>query len=490
MVRGRTWQPTRQREFAWSYAVRRGSRKILEEEHMIMRARGRRSTALAGGLGVALLLAGCGASETNGGGEGDTAASDLTIDCAPYEEFGDLKGETVSIYTSIVDPEDQPHIDSYVPFEECTGIDVKYEGSREFEAQLVVRVQSGNAPDIAFIPQPGLLATLVGTGAVVPAPKQVEANVDEFWDESWKAYGTVDGTFYAAPLGANAKSFVWYSPSAFADAGYDVPKTWDEMLDLSDKIAASGAKPWCAGIGSGDATGWPATDWLEDVVLRTAGPDVYDQWIKHEIPFNDPQIVEALDTVGGILKNADYVNGGLGEVQSVASTEFGDAGLPILDGSCWMHRQASFYQANWPEGTKVAEDGDVFAFPLPPITGDAAPVLGGGEFTAAFNDSPATQALQTYLSSADWANVKAQVSGPGWVSANTGLDVENLKSPIDQLAAELFQDPDAVFRFDGSDLMPGEIGAGALWTELTNWIANDKPTQQVLTDVENAWPAS
>jgi alpha-glucoside transport system substrate-binding protein len=457
---------------------------------MTMRARGRRSTALAGGLGVALVLAGCGASQTSGGGEGTANASDLEIDCAPYEEFGDLEGQTVSVYTSIVDPEDQPQIDSYVPFEECTGVEVQYEGSREFEAQLVVRVQSGNAPDIAFVPQPGLLANLVAAGAVVPAPEQVEANVDQYWDESWKTYGSVNGEFYAAPLGANAKSFVWYSPSAFADAGYEVPQTWDEMLALSDQIAESGAKPWCAGIGSGDATGWPATDWLEDVVLRTAGPDVYDQWVAHQIPFNDPQIVEALDTVGGILKNPDYVNGGLGEVQSIATTEFTDAGLPILDGSCFMHRQASFYQANWPEGTDVSEDGDVFAFPLPPIEGDTTPVLGGGEFTTAFNDEPATQAFQTYLSSAEWANVKAQVSGPGWVSANTGLDVENLTSPIDQLAAEQFQDPNAVFRFDGSDLMPGEIGAGALWTELTNWLATDKQTQQVLTDVENAWPTS
>jgi len=458
---------------------------------MNKRARGRRSAALAGGLGLALVLAGCGASETSGGsGGGDSAdAADQSIDCAPYEEFGDLKGETVSVYTSIVDPEDKPQIDSYKPFEKCTGVKVEYEGSREFEAQLVVRVKSGNAPDIAFVPQPGLLANLVATGAVAPAPKQVAANVDKYWDESWKGYGTVDGTFYAAPLGANAKSFVWYSPKAFEDAGYEVPKTWDEMIALSDEIAKSGAKPWCAGIGSGDATGWPATDWLEDVVLRTAGPDVYDQWVAHEIPFNDPQIVKALDTVGGILKNPDYVNAGLGEVQSIASTEFGDAGLPILDGSCWMHRQASFYQANWPEGTDVAEDGDVFAFPLPPIEGDAAPVLGGGEFTTAFNDKPATQAFQTYLSSADWANVKAKVSGPGWVSANTGLDPENLASPIDQLAAELFQDPGAVFRFDGSDLMPGEVGAGAEWTELTNWIANDKPTDQVLADIEKAWPA-
>src|SRR3712207_2815121 len=212
-----------------------------EGKQMTMRARGRRSTALAGGLGVALVLAGCGASETSGGGGegGTTDASELSIDCAPYEEFGDLEGETVSVYTSIVDPEDQPHIDSYVPFEECTGVDVQYEGSREFEAQLVVRVQSGNAPDIAFVPQPGLLANLVAQGAVVPAPAQTEANVDEYWDESWKNYGSVDGEFYAAPLGANAKSFVWYSPSAFEEAGYEVPQTWDEMVALSDQIVRS-----------------------------------------------------------------------------------------------------------------------------------------------------------------------------------------------------------------------------------------------------------
>ncbi|MGY1885610.1 ABC transporter substrate-binding protein [Blastococcus sp. SYSU DS0753] len=459
---------------------------------MTKRARGRGAAALAGGVGLTLLLTGCGADETSGGGGGggSQAAADLEIDCAPYEEFGDLEGETVSVYSSIVAPEDQPHIDSYVPFEECTGVDVQYEGSREFEAQLVVRTQSGNAPDLAFIPQPGLLANLVDSGDVVEPPAQVGQNVDEYWDESWKEYGTVDDTFYAAPLGANAKSFVWYSPSMFEEAGYEIPETWDEMIALSEEIAATGAKPWCAGIGSGEATGWPATDWLEDVLLRTAGPEVYDQWVNHEIPFNDPAVVEALDTVGDILKNEEFVNGGFGGVQSIASTEWTDAGNPILEGTCWMHRAASFYQANWPEGTEIGEDGDVFAFPLPPIDGDSAPVLGGGEFVAAFNDRPATQALQTYLSTADWANVKAQVSGPGWVSANTGLEIDNLESPIDQLSAELFQDPESVFRFDGSDLLPGEIGAGRLWTELTNWISNDKPTEAVLTDVENAWPAS
>ncbi|MFZ5871651.1 MAG: ABC transporter substrate-binding protein [Actinomycetota bacterium] len=452
---------------------------------MRLNSRRHRSAAVAGGLGVVLALSACGGNG-DGGGE---AAGGGDVDCSAFEEYGDLSGKTVSVYTSIVSPEDTPHIDSYKPFEECTGATIDYEGSREFEAQLVVRIQSGNAPDIAYIPQPGLLQTLVrDTQAVVPAPEQVEANVDEFWNETWKNYGSVDGTFYAAPLGANVKSFVWYSPQMFADAGYEIPQTWDELIELSDQIVADGGIPWCAGIGSGDATGWPATDWLEDVMLRTAGPEVYDQWVNHEIPFNDPQVLAALEQVGSILKNDEYVNGGLGGVQSIASTEFGDAGLPILDGACWMHRQASFYQANWPEGTEVAEDGDVFAFYFPAETTDERPLLGGGEFVAAFSDRPEVQAFQAYLASDDWANEKAKVSGPGWVSANTGLDPANLESPIDQLSAELLQDETAVFRFDASDLMPGEVGAGSFWTEMTSWIANDKDDKAVLDAIEASWP--
>ncbi len=249
-------------------------------------------------------------------------------------------------------------------------------------------------------------------------------------------------------------------------------------------------KPWCAGFESGEATGWPGTDWIEDVVLREHGPEVYDQWVNHEIPFNDPQVLEALQTVGDILKNEDYVNGGLGNVQSIASTEFQEGGLPIIDGACWMHRQASFYQANWPEGVEVAEDGDVFAFYLPPIEGEEKPVLGGGEFVAAFSDRPEVQAFQAYLASPEWANEKAKVSGPGWVSANKELDPENLTSPIDKLSAEILQDESTVFRFDGSDLMPGAVGAGSFWTEMTNWIANDKDDKAVLDAIESSWPAS
>jgi alpha-glucoside transport system substrate-binding protein len=276
----------------------------------------------------------------------------------------------------------------------------------------------------------------------------------------------------------------------FKENNWEIPTTWDDMMKLTDEIAATGIKPWCAGISSGDATGWPVTDWLEDVMLRDAGADAYDDWVSHDLAFNDQQVVDALDRVGEILKNPDYVNGGFGDVKSIATTTFQDGGLPILKGQCALHRQASFYAANWPEGTDVSENGDAFAFYLPTTNEDnGKPVLGGGEFVTAFSDRPEVQAFQTYVSSDVWANEKAKKTpGGGWVSANTGLDAANLVSPIDKLSAEIFQDPDAIFRFDGSDQMPGAVGSGSFWEEMTAWITG-KDTKAALDAIEQSWPS-
>jgi alpha-glucoside transport system substrate-binding protein len=449
-----------------------------------------RTTALGAALGMSLVLAGCG-----GGGETDTGAAGAGGgDCAAYEQYGDLNGKTITVYTSITDPEDVPHINSYKPFEECTGATVTYEGSKEFEAQLPVRVQAGTPPDIAYIPQPGLLQSLVtdNPGALKPAPEAVSKNVDEFYPETLREAGSVDGTLYAAPLGNNVKSFVWYNPTAFAAKGYTVPTTWDEMIALSDRIVADGGKPWCAGISSGEATGWPITDWLEDSVLREGGVEVYDQWVNHEIPFNDPQIVAALTRVGGILKNPAYVNGGFGDVASIATTTFQDGGLPILEETCYMHRQANFYAANFPEGTDISENGEAYAFPLPPVdASQPSPVLIGGEFVAAFTDRPEVQAFQAFLSSPEWSNAKAKagtdLGQSGWISANTGLDANNLSNPIDKLSVQVLQDEANVFRFDGSDLMPAAVGSASFWTGATNYITGQSE-QEVLTFIEQSWP--
>ena len=334
---------------------------------MRLRHTSRTPAALASAVGLAVLLAACGGGTASTDDEADGSEPGAGGDdiCADYEGFGDLKGKTVSIYTSIVTPEDTPQIDSYKPFEECTGVTVKYEGDKSFETQVLVRARAGNPPDLAIVPQPGLLKQLVATGKVVKAPDAVAKNVDEFWGGDWKTYGTVDGAFYAAPLGANLKSLVWYSPAEFEEKGIEIPKTLDELKAVSDTLAEGDRKPWCAGIASGEATGWVVTDWMEDMMLRLSGPETYDKWVNHEIPFNGPEGTAALDEVGAFMKNDKYFNGGLGNIKSIASTTFQDGGLPILDGTCSLHRQASFYAANWPAGTTVAEDGDVFAFYLP-----------------------------------------------------------------------------------------------------------------------------
>jgi len=449
---------------------------------MTAQTTGRRALALTGVLSLALVAAcGSGATKDNNSAGGST-------DCADYKAYGDLKGKSVSVYTSIVTPEDTPQTDSYKPFEKCTGATIKYEGDKSFETQVLVRAKAGNPPDIAYVPQPGLLAQLVTTGKAKEAPKAVSDNVDKFWSKDWKGYSTIGGKFYGAPLGANFKSLVWYSPSAFKDKGYTIPKTLDELQTLSDKIAASGKKPWCAGIASGEATGWVITDWMEDMMLRLSGPEEYDKWVKHEIAFNSPEPTAALDRVGSILKNDKFVNGGLGNIKSIATTTFQDGGLPILEGNCYMHRQASFYAANWPKGTKVAEDGDVFAFYLPGKTETEKPALGGGEFVLAFSDRPEVQAFQTYLSTDTWANNKAKASPlGGWISANKGLDVNNLVSPIDKLSTTVLQDPNSVFRFDGSDAMPAAIGSNAFWKQATSWITGQS-TKDTVDKIEAAWP--
>jgi alpha-glucoside transport system substrate-binding protein len=452
---------------------------------MNWRSRGRGWT-LAAAIASLSVLAACG-NASSGGGTGTTQT--LTGACAKYQAYAGHSGTTVTMFASIVSPESDSLQKSWADFSNCTGIKISYEGSNDFESQLPVRVTGGNAPDFAIIPQPGLLQQMVKTGKVAKPPQQTVSNESK-WSSVWKGYGTVKGTFYAAPMSANMKSLVWYSPKAFAQAGYKVPQTWADLMSLSDTIAKAGnGKPWCGGIGSGTATGWPATDWLEEVVLGKYGGDVYDKWVSHEIKFSSPQIMDSMQTVANWMQNPAWVNGGFGDVKSIATTTFQSAGTPILTGKCWMLQQASFYEAQWPQGTKVGPDGDVNAFYLPSVsTSVPTRVEGGGEFVTAFSSRPEVQAVQNYLSTSDWATSRIKVA-PGWVSANEGVDKAVYTDPIDQLSAKYLTDPKATFRFDASDLMPAAVGAGQEWTSMTAWFAQGQSISQVAKDIDAAWPS-
>ncbi len=449
-----------------------------------MSASRRRSLVLATttATAFALILAGC----TPAADSGTPAAG-----CEAYADYLGNEGTEVEIYTTIISPEAELFQESFTEFEDCTGITINWNGSKEFEAQLPVRVEGGTAPDLAVFPQPGLLKAMVDTGKMIAAPEAVSSSVDENYTPDWKNYGTVDGTFYAAPLGANVKSFVWYSPKTFADNGWAIPTTWDELLALSDEIAASGTgvQPWCAGFESGDATGWVGTDWMEDLMLRFQSADTYDAWVNHDIPFNDPKVLEVIGEAGKILKNPTYV----GDVPSIATTSFQTGGAGIVDGTCAMHRQASFIGGILvadqgativtPEDTTV--EGGITTFYFPGVSADNKPALGGGEFVGAFADRPEVAAVQHYLTTPDWNNKKAALGG--WFSANLGLDTANVADPVNANAVEILQNA-TTFRFDGSDLMPAAVGAGSFWKEMTAWVAEDKADQAVLDAIEASWP--
>jgi alpha-glucoside transport system substrate-binding protein len=420
----------------------------------------------------ALVLSGCSGTEGGGGdGPGDVGEAD----------------GVVTIYGTIADTEAELLEQSWADWEKENDIDIKYESSKEFEAQIGSLAQAGNTPDLAIFPQPGLLADLASRGYMQPAPDGVADNVKNGWSEDWAAYGTVDGTLYGAPLMASVKGFIWYSPSLFEENGWQIPETWDDLLALTQTIADSGRVPWCVGFGSDAATGWPGTDWVEDLVLRQAGPDVYDQWVANDVKFTDPQIKEAFEAVGDIILNPDYVNAGFGDVVTINSTPFGDPATALVDGSCVLHHQASFYDGFITDaGGKVAEDGDIWAFLTPAAEAGSNAVTGGGEIVGAFSNDEDTIKVQEYLSSADWAN--SRVSLGGVISANKGLDPENASSGILTQAIELLQDPNTTFRFDASDLMPGAVGSDAFFKGMVAWV-NGTDLDTVLKNIEAAWPA-
>lgn len=432
----------------------------------------RRLLAPVGLLAVgALALAGCAEGDSSGSGDGGT------------------EGATVRISGGITGTEADALNQSFEQFTKDTGIKVEYTGDKGFEGNIVTKVTGGDAPDIAIVPQPGLLKTLVDTGEVQKASDAVSSNVDEYWGEDWKSYGTFDDTFYAAPMLANLKGYVWYSPAKFKEWGVEIPKTYDELLTLTQTIRdKTGAAPWCAGFASEAASGWPGTDWIEDLVLRQSGPDVYDQWVAGDVKFTDQPIKDAFDAVGEILLNPDYVNAGFGDVRSINSVAFADVAAKVADGTCPMTHQASFLSANFltvknaaGQTPTVAPDGDVYAFILPGVSEGELSVEGGGEFVAAFSDDEAVQKVVEYMSTPEFADARVKLGGV--ISANKGADPSLASSEFLTEAMKVLQDPNTTLRFDASDLMPATVGSGSFWKGMVSWI-DGKPTDEVLSDIQ------
>ncbi|NJM83075.1 MAG: carbohydrate ABC transporter substrate-binding protein [Tabrizicola sp.] len=407
-----------------------------------------------------------------------------------FDEAFNLEGQSITMFGPWRG-EDQVLVESMLAyFTAASGVTVNYSSSENYEQQIVIDTQAGSPPDIAILPQPGLIADLASKGFITPLGADTETWLRENYaaGESWVGLGTYAGAdgaaaLYAFPYKIDVKSLVWYVPENFEDAGYEVPQTMEELKALTDKIVADGGTPWCIGLGSGGATGWPATDWVEDMMLRTQSPETYDKWVKHEIGFNDPAVVGAIDEFGYFAKNDAYVAGG---AAAVASTDFRDSpkGLFSSPPQCYMHRQASFIPSFFPEGTELGTDADFFYFPAYEGKDLGKPVLGAGTLAFITKDSEASRAfiewLKTPIAHEVW------MAQSGFLTPLTSANAELYGNAALKKQGEILTSA-TTFRFDGSDLMPGAVGAGTFWTGMVDYTSG-KTAQEVADTIDSSWP--
>jgi alpha-glucoside transport system substrate-binding protein len=424
----------------------------------------------------------------------DTTETTEAMPEGPYEflaraQAGEYAGATVEILGQWVDGEAANFTASLQPFVDATGIEVSYEGITDYETVLSTRVDGGNAPDIAQIAQPGLMRSFASEGSLVSLGDWFNTDqLGQDYIQSFIDLGSLDGELFGIFFKGDLKSIVWYPVQAFADAGYEPPATWDDLVALSNQIIADGnGNPWCVSMEHGDATGWVATDWVEDILLRTAPVEIYDQWVAHEIPFDHPEVLEAAEYMSQIWFADDFVYGGSTAINAIF---VGDTQGPMFDAAgpqCWMHKQAAWIPEFWPEGTQAGVDSSFFYFP--PIEEEfGSPVLGAGDQMVMFDDRPEVRAVMEYLATAEAA--QGWIDAGGFVSPNQSVPLDWYSAyPNNELAAIL--NGADVFRFDASDTMPAEVGAGTFWSGMIDWVASDGAnTADVFADIEASWPSS
>jgi alpha-glucoside transport system substrate-binding protein len=427
-----------------------------------------------------LFLAACGDDDDDGGAAEDTGDT--------AEEGGGENTGTVNVLNAM-EPEEaevvQGIVDELITAD--TDYSVEIEASGSFEEDFQIRAEGGTL-DIALLPQPGAVEDAVGQGAVSLEDMGFDiAELEETFSEYLMSLVEVDGEHYGIPSNVNLKSMIWYPKDDFDEAGYEEPETWDDLLALSDQIRdEQGVPPWCVGFESEAATGWPATDWMEDIMLRTAGTEVYDQWVTHEIPFNDEAVQNAAELFGEVMFGDGYVLGGADQTPAIA---FSDAPGPMFQDppGCWLHRQATFINAFFPEDAEAGVDYDWFVFP--PI--DEEGTLFAGEFLVTFRDAPEIRDFIEQFISQEVQCAQGRDVRSSRVSARPDVGPDCYDNDILSEASEILTTSieEDTGRFDASDQMPPEVGSGSFWSEMMTYMQQGPDSvTSVLDTIEDSWP--
>src|SRR5918996_2434071 len=418
-----------------------------------------------------LLAAACVAEEGDGNGDGEAE------DTGTVNVLSAVEPEEAAVLQTIID-------DLITPEVEYTA---EVESSANFEEQVQIRSEAGTL-DVILLPQPGAVLDQAQSGNALSLEDMGFdiAQLEGTFGEYFLGLGEFEGEHYGIPTNINLKSMIWYPADDFEAAGYEVPTTFDELIALSDQMVADGNTPRCVGFESGSATGWPATDWMEDIMLRTAGPDVYDQWVAHEIPFNDPAVMTAGEIFGEVMFGDGYVLGGANRTPSIA---FGDAPTPMFDEppKCWLHRQASFINAFFPEDTEAGVDYDWF--PFPPI--DQQGTLMAGELSVVFRNAPEVKDFLERFASDEVQCAQGGLRATSRISPNINVGPDCYENQILADSAAVLTEAleSGTGRFDASDLMPAEVGSGSFWSGMVQYMQEGPDSlQTVLDDIEESWP--
>jgi alpha-glucoside transport system substrate-binding protein len=425
---------------------------------------------------VALLASGClsdgGSKATGGSGTGNTSKT--------VEIMTGMTGDGLNALKMSLDP-----------YAKEQGITIKWSPSDNFNQLIVTRVQGNNLPDIALFPQPGIMKDLAAKGRLAPLDDILDmATLKNSMTAGTLEAGSKDGKLYGLMASMNVKSLVFYPKQAFESAGYEIPKSIPELLELTDKIRSAGKTPWCLGIESGPATGWPATDWMEELVLKYGGTAKYDDWVNHTIKFDSPLVRQAAGTFEKIAFTDGNVLGGR---KSISSNNFGTAGNPMFrtPPGCFMYKQGNFVAAKgfFPDDVLADIDNRVGVFGFPPATaGGDNPVEGGGDLAGLFSkDNESAKKLLQYMSTKDFGAAGAKTGA--WLSPHKDFDVANYPTKTIQDIARIAYQSSGI-AFDGSDAMPGAVGSGSFWKGMTGWISGQQSLDQALKAIDDSWPAN
>jgi alpha-glucoside transport system substrate-binding protein len=407
-------------------------------------------------------------------------------------------GTRVTMQTQWIGGEGDNLAASFAPFEAATGIDITVAEvpSGQHETLVNVSLSGGAAADIIQLAQPATVKGYGEAGLILDVSTLM--NVEKLSaDLPVSAYQTGDN-IWGIPYKIGLKSVVWYPIKAFADRGYEVPATFDELIALSDRILADGeGAPWCVGIDSGSATGWVITDWIEDIMIRTAGLEATNAWSVGELPFSSPEVRNAFDLAGQILFTDGYVLGGNTAILALSIVDGADPMFTddMQNPSCWMHKQSDWLFPDFTPDMKatgetqyvLGEDIGLFYFPV--IDEEiGAPVLFGGDAFMVTSDRPEVRAVAQFLATPE--SIEAWIKAGSAISPNANTPVEwsagNYK--LETAATLISNAPFLVF--DSGDVMPTVVGSGSFWTESVNWIsANGENTEAVLQAIDDTWPA-